>query len=65
MMRERYLEEVEEYRGRMEPFLKKLQVSGAWDCVKRDVKSKYSFNNNGVLFIYRVNIQGSTNIAMD
>ena len=59
MMRERYLEAVNEYKDRLEPFMKKLVALEAWTRIKRDVKQNYSFTNNGILFVYKVNISGT------
>jgi len=54
VMREQYLTTVEEYRGRLEPLMNQLVKEGRWETVSRTVVPRYSFNNNGLVFVFRV-----------
>jgi ubiquinone/menaquinone biosynthesis C-methylase UbiE len=54
VMREEYLVTVEQYKNRLEPYMKQLEDENKWHRVLRDVVPRYSFNKNGVVFIYRV-----------
>lgn len=54
VMREAYLEEVKDYKGRLEPYMADLVKSGVWEVVERTVVARYSFANNGVVFVFRV-----------
>nr|XP_022344429.1 methyltransferase-like protein 27 isoform X1 [Crassostrea virginica] len=53
VMREEYLEHVHDYKDKLEPLMKELEISGRWTRVSRRVVPKYSFENNGVIFIYQ------------
>ena len=59
VMREEYLSYVAEYVGRLEPFMKQLAQTDWWTLEERTVVPKYSFNKNGVIFVYRVNRSGA------
>ncbi|XP_046580285.1 methyltransferase-like protein 27 [Haliotis rubra] len=50
VMREEYLTSVKEYRDRLEPLMKKLEEDGKLKQLSRDVVSRYSFDNNGVVY---------------
>lgn len=54
VMREEYLEHVDEYKDSLEPLMQELEDSGKWTRESRVVVPKYSFDNNGVIFKYRV-----------
>ncbi|KAK7009317.1 hypothetical protein BgiMline_000826 [Biomphalaria glabrata] len=54
VMRETYLTSVVEYKDRLEPRMKELELEGKWTSVMRRVVPKYSFENNGVVFVFRV-----------
>lgn len=55
VMREQYLTTVEEYNGRLESKMKEMEeVQGLWEAVYRKVVPKYSFDNNGVVFVFKV-----------
>ncbi|KAK0054666.1 methyltransferase-like protein 27 [Biomphalaria pfeifferi] len=54
VMREKYLTSVVEYKDRLEPRMKELELEGKWSSVMRRVVPKYSFENNGVVFVFRV-----------
>jgi len=54
VMREEYLQTVEQYRGLLEPYMKQLEDQNKWHRVLRDVVPNYSFNKNGIVYIYRV-----------
>ncbi|XP_041368160.1 methyltransferase-like protein 27 isoform X2 [Gigantopelta aegis] len=54
VMREEYLQYVEEYKDRLEPLLQKWEADGLWKLVSREIVKKYSFDNNGVVFKYSV-----------
>ena len=59
VMREEYLSIVKEYKDRLEPFMDQLEDSGYWKGLQRTVVPRYSFSNNGVVFVYQVLISGS------
>jgi len=52
VMREEYLTIVEEYK-KLEPFMEQLVDKQLWLKIERKVVPKYSFNNNGVVYIYQ------------
>ncbi|KAK7469466.1 hypothetical protein BaRGS_00036532, partial [Batillaria attramentaria] len=54
VMREMYLETVQEYRGRLEPVMAEMQTAGKWRQLSRKVVSKYYFDDNGVVFEFVV-----------
>ena len=54
VMREEYLQHVAEYRGRLEETMKDMKLNGIWRMVSRTVVSKYSFDNNGIVFMFVV-----------
>lgn len=54
VMREEYLNTVEEYKDRLEPFMRELEQAGRWKPVSRTVVPRYSFENNGVVYIFKV-----------
>ena len=54
VMREVYLQEVEEYKDRLEPKMAAMEAEGLWHRLERTVVPKYSFNNNGVVFVFEV-----------
>ena len=58
-MREEYLFYVAEYVDRLEPFMQQLAEKGWWSVEERTVVPKYSFDKNGVIFVYRVNRSGA------
>jgi len=51
VMREEYLTTVEEYK-KLEPFMEQLVDKQLWFEVERKVVPKYSFENNGVVYVY-------------
>ena len=53
-MREEYLDYVEEYKDRLEVLMQELEDDGKWESVSRVIVPKYSFDNNGVIFKYKV-----------
>lgn len=53
-MREAYLTSVLEYKDRLEPLMKQLEQEDKWQAVSRTVVPNYSFDNNGVVYIFRV-----------
>ncbi|KAL8570208.1 hypothetical protein ACOMHN_029909 [Nucella lapillus] len=54
LMREEYLEHVQEYRGRLENTMKEMEQTGKWKLDSRVVVPRYSFDNNGILFKFIV-----------
>ena len=54
VMREKYLQEVAEYRGRLEPRMKVIEERGLWRALERTIIPRYSFDNNGVIFVFEV-----------
>ncbi|XP_062568640.1 methyltransferase-like protein 27 isoform X1 [Saccostrea cucullata] len=53
VMREEYLEHVQDYKDKLEPLMKELEISGKWSKLSRKVVPNYSFQNNGVIFIFQ------------
>lgn len=53
VMREEYLEHVSDYKDKLEPLMKELELSGLWIKLERRIVPKYSFENNGVIFIFK------------
>ncbi|CAG2205687.1 unnamed protein product [Mytilus edulis] len=54
VMREEYLDYVKEYKDRLEVLMQELEDAGKWESVSRVIVPNYSFDNNGVIFKYRV-----------
>ncbi|XP_076461445.1 methyltransferase-like protein 27 isoform X2 [Babylonia areolata] len=54
VMREEYLEHVEEYRGRLENTMRRMEEEGAWTLASRVTVPRYSFDNTGVVFKFIV-----------
>ncbi|XP_063431961.1 uncharacterized protein LOC134714551 isoform X2 [Mytilus trossulus] len=54
VMREEYLDYVQEYKDRLEVLMQELEDAGKWESVSRVIVPNYSFDNNGVIFKYRV-----------
>ncbi|XP_012939075.1 methyltransferase-like protein 27 [Aplysia californica] len=54
VMRQQYLSIVPEYIDRLEPLMKKLEQQGKWEAVSRTVVPRYSFTNDGVVFVFKV-----------
>lgn len=53
VMRQSFLEIVEAYKDKLEPYMDHLENSGVWHKVERRVVPNYYFDNSGVLFTYR------------
>ncbi|KAK3792844.1 hypothetical protein RRG08_039779 [Elysia crispata] len=53
-MREEYLRSVAEYRDRLEPRMWELEGQRKWRRLARDLVPGYSFQNTGVVFVFRV-----------
>ena len=45
---------VTEYKDRLEPLMSDLEAKGRWTLVSRSVVPKYSFDNNGVVIVFKV-----------
>ncbi|XP_021370139.1 Williams-Beuren syndrome chromosomal region 27 protein-like [Mizuhopecten yessoensis] len=54
VMREEYLTHVQEYAGKLENFFLKLEKEGKWKRCSQTVVPKYSFDNNGIIFKFKV-----------
>ena len=54
VMRREYLDYVTEYRDRLEPYMAELEQHNQWCRLERTIVPRYSFNKDGVLFVYRV-----------
>ncbi|KAK3792845.1 hypothetical protein RRG08_039780 [Elysia crispata] len=54
VMREEYLRSVAEYRDRLEPRMWELEGQRKWRRLARDLVPGYSFQNTGVVFVFRV-----------
>ena len=54
MMRREYLSYVEEYKDRLEPLMDKLEDQGQWKKVVRKIVPSYSFQKDGVVYVYQV-----------
>ncbi|XP_067657089.1 methyltransferase-like protein 27 [Haliotis asinina] len=55
VMREEYLNEVEEYRECLEPLMNSLEKAGKWSLISRDVVPDYFIDLPGIVFMYNVN----------
>uniref|UniRef100_A0A0B6ZMB4 Methyltransferase domain-containing protein n=1 Tax=Arion vulgaris TaxID=1028688 RepID=A0A0B6ZMB4_9EUPU len=53
-MREAYLTTVHEYKDRLEPMMKEFERDDKWESLSRTVVPRYSFDNNGIIYIFRV-----------
>ncbi|XP_071448302.1 methyltransferase-like protein 27 isoform X2 [Hetaerina americana] len=53
VMREEYLSYVNEYVDKLEPHLKELEALKKCKKVSRTVVPNYSFNKNGIVFVYQ------------
>ncbi|KAK8379963.1 hypothetical protein O3P69_019780 [Scylla paramamosain] len=53
VMRKNFLEIVEAYKDKLEPYMEQLEERGVWQKVERRVVPNYYFNNEGVIFTYR------------
>lgn len=54
VMRREYLSYVEEYKDRLEPLMNTLEENGSWEKVVRKIVPSYSFQKEGVVYVYRV-----------
>ncbi|XP_035688013.1 uncharacterized protein LOC118423840 [Branchiostoma floridae] len=52
--REEYLYIVEDYNGKLEPAMARLQDDGLWERVSREVFPKFYEDKNGITFVYKV-----------
>lgn len=52
-MKERYLEIVSDYKDRLEPLMKELEISGKWKRLSRKVIPNYFLEYNGVIYVYQ------------
>ncbi|XP_019638227.1 PREDICTED: Williams-Beuren syndrome chromosomal region 27 protein-like isoform X1 [Branchiostoma belcheri] len=52
--REEYLHFVEDYKDKLEPAMVRLQDTGLWERVSRDVFPKFYQDKNGITFVYKV-----------
>ena len=59
VMREQFLRKVEEYKGRLEPFMDQLEVSGYWKRLQRSLVPNYVFGYKGVVWVYQVLLSGA------
>uniref|UniRef100_A0A0P4WGQ0 Methyltransferase domain-containing protein n=1 Tax=Scylla olivacea TaxID=85551 RepID=A0A0P4WGQ0_SCYOL len=53
VMRKIFIETVEAYKDKLEPYMEQLEKRGVWQKVERRVAPNYYFNNEGVIFTYR------------
>lgn len=53
VMREEYLVHVGDYKDRLEPLMKELEISGKWKKMSRKIVPNYSFENKGVIFVFQ------------
>ncbi|XP_067656466.1 methyltransferase-like protein 27 [Haliotis asinina] len=54
VMCEDYLFEVVEYKDRLEKLMQQLEDDGKWKQISRDVVRQYCFDNNGVIFNFKI-----------
>ncbi|XP_078688345.1 methyltransferase-like protein 27 [Branchiostoma floridae x Branchiostoma belcheri] len=52
--REEYLYIVEDYKDKLEPAMDRLQNTGLWERVSRDVFPKFYQDKDGITFVYKV-----------
>ena len=57
VMRQAYLTSVDEYRERLEPLMQRMAGAGehVWSPVARVELPRYSFDNAGLVFVFRKN----------
>ncbi|XP_048746652.2 methyltransferase-like protein 27 [Ostrea edulis] len=53
VMKERYLEIVSDYKDRLEPLMKELEISGKWKRLSRKVIPNYFLEYSGVIYVYQ------------
>ncbi|XP_076039173.1 methyltransferase-like protein 27 [Oratosquilla oratoria] len=53
VMREEYLQYVEQYKDKLEPYMQRMEKENKWKMVGRDIVENYSFNKNGIVFTFR------------
>ncbi len=62
VMRREYLTYVNEYRGRLEPFMTLLEEQGYWERLQQKEVSAYSFGvKPGLVFVFKVKSHGFPN----
>ena len=49
-----HLEELEEYRGRLEPLMDSLEKAGKWKKVERTIVQGFFMDFEGILWKYQV-----------
>ncbi|CAL4133506.1 unnamed protein product [Meganyctiphanes norvegica] len=54
VMRKEYLEYVEEYKGKLEPYMEELEKLKKWQKIGRREVEGYSFGKTGLVFTYKV-----------
>ena len=54
VMRLEYLSYVEEYKDKLEPLMSTLEEKRVWKKIKRTIVPSYSFQKDGVVFVYQV-----------
>lgn len=53
-MREEYLRDATQYKDKLEPFMTSLIANNQWKLISRKQVERYSFDKNGVVFVYEV-----------
>ena len=54
VLREEYLEIVDEYKDRLEPFMQELERFGVWKMLNRNVVANFAFGKTGIIYSFEV-----------
>ena len=52
VLREEYLDYVKDYKDKLEPEMESMVTDATWKRLERSVVPNYSFNKNGVLYVF-------------
>ena len=54
VMRKAYLEEVADYKDRLEPLMEQLISEKKWTRIENICVPRYSFQNDGMIYVFKV-----------
>lgn len=54
VMRAEYLSYVKEYKDKLEPRMEELVTLGKWTQESRTIVQKYSFDNDGIIYKFKI-----------
>ena len=58
VMREEYINIVQEYTDRLEPYMLELQQNGKWRKIESMTVENYAFNKTGIVFVFQIQEKG-------